>query len=289
MITWESLLKIESDIKRLQKNIERFESIARDEVEETEYKIKLGEKILLNLENLESTILEGLSLEYLPSFDTIAAYSKPLGKHYISENRIDHFYDIINGRIEGVLKHFESLKTLSLENLSAEVTKSKKITVEQINNFLYSLEDKREPTSLEVEMISRLKLLSDRRKDIPIKKQIKEKPAPITTLLEAFDSPSKYQKIMQLMVDKEFIQSGTYIWKDEKNSNLQTIVHFLKVLHLQNYYTDKRRLKTEEIKLIIKNTFGRDISISSIKQHKLSEKDKAFNFIPIASTLQNLY
>ena len=117
------------------------------------------------------------------------------------------------------------------------------------------------------------------------KKQIKEKPAPITTLLEAFDSPSKYQKIMQLMVDKGFIQSLTYIWKDEKNSNLGTIVSVLKVLHFQKYYTDNRRLKPEEIKQIIKNTFGRDISSGYIKHHKLPEKDKTFNFIPIASTL----
>ncbi len=164
MITWESLLKIESDIKRLQKNIERFESIARDEVTCIDNKAIIFESLWLNIDKIESVILDNLSLENLPFFSDMIIEAKSMALQHIAENRIDYCMSLINTYVEGVLKHFESLKTVSLESLSAEITKSKKITVEQINNFLYSLEDKREPTSLEVEMISRLKILRDRLK-----------------------------------------------------------------------------------------------------------------------------
>ncbi len=290
MITWERIEAIDSYMPYF----ETLKIGIEGSIKKRKPLFEVFSRLWSDLENLhESMINELLTANYKGEILNVIEFTSPKEYAFTEYESFDlACIHSINDRIEHIKVNFEALKDLHFKERTIYYDNSPD-AVAEIQKELHEIEDKRDQLNRRGESLS--KLDSDlmnflntqlkRREGLPIKKQIKEKPAPITTLLEAFDSPSKYQKIMQLMVDKGFIQSLTYIWKDEKNSNLGTIVSVLKVLHFQKYYTDNRRLKPEEIKQIIKNTFGRDISSGYIKHHKLPEKDKTFNFIPIASTL----
>jgi hypothetical protein len=112
----------------------------------------------------------------------------------------------------------------------------------------------------------------------------KEIPKLIDSLNKAFKDISKFHKIREILVENGYCQSGTYNWKDEKESNKSTIIFLLKHLHAQRYYKENRKLKNKEIQLIAKNTFGIEISESYIKQCKI-EDINIIKIIPPATTL----
>lgn len=93
-----------------------------------------------------------------------------------------------------------------------------------------------------------------------------QKPKPILDpnikLKDIFKSIAEYQYIMQIMIDEKMVHSITHRWIDKKSAPRKGITCFIKKLDVLGYLNNKpNRL---QIKLIVKNTFGLDISISTI-------------------------
>jgi len=101
-----------------------------------------------------------------------------------------------------------------------------------------------------------------------------------------FESNSKYELIMALLVSKNHCQSGTYIWKDEKKGNKTVLAAILKHLHHQQYYKNNTKLTNDQIQKIAQNTFGLSISIDTIKRATSENAD--VSFIPKASDLNQV-
>ncbi len=102
------------------------------------------------------------------------------------------------------------------------------------------------------------------------------------TLFDVFKSPSKYQKIMDILINQGYCQAGTFIWKDERKGNKSLLVSILKFLHIQGYYKEDKKLKNKQIKAVAKNTFGMNIGDSIIGSTK--PDDFKLGFIPPSST-----
>ena len=102
-------------------------------------------------------------------------------------------------------------------------------------------------------------------------------------LSDIFDSISKYQYIMNLLVENQYCQPNTFIWKDSAKGNKGLLAAILKFLHTQKYYKDNKRPTPKQIKEIAQNTFGWKIMIDTIKKAKPQQFD--LKFIPPASTL----
>lgn len=105
----------------------------------------------------------------------------------------------------------------------------------------------------------------------------------IMYLKDAFETPSHYIFIMNLLVSKNHCQPTTYVWKDKKKGYKCFLVALLKDLHLKGYYKDKKELKQQEIKLVAQNTFGVNIGIDRIKRAEVNPTLLAF--IPYASSV----
>ena len=88
---------------------------------------------------------------------------------------------------------------------------------------------------------------------------------------------------MNLLVDHNYIQQDTHIWKDETKGNKGYLASLLKHLHKQGYYKNNIPLTNVQIKEIALNTFGWELSIDTIK--KASATSAIFNFIPAVSTI----
>jgi hypothetical protein len=98
-----------------------------------------------------------------------------------------------------------------------------------------------------------------------------------------FDSISKYKIIMDLLVEKDYCQAHTYIWKDENNGKKGFLAAVIKYLHTQGYYKKNRQPSNDQIKEIALNTFGLKISIDTVKKSKLDQYD--VSFIPVSTTI----
>jgi len=107
-----------------------------------------------------------------------------------------------------------------------------------------------------------------------------EKKPEYTKLIEAFETTSKYHKIMNLLADKEYCEHNTFIWNKDKG----ILIFLLKFLHKRKYYKDNRKLKNSEIVNIALNTFGISLSVSYVKQYK-EEDSPIKKLIPIEYTL----
>ncbi len=110
----------------------------------------------------------------------------------------------------------------------------------------------------------------------------KQKEPDRQTLSETFEDILKYQKVMELLVSKEFCQAHTYLWKDRKVGYKMTLVRILKQLHVQGYYQGNKSLSHDEIKAIANNTFGVQLGIDTVKK---SFPGPAEAFIPVSTTL----
>ena len=95
-------------------------------------------------------------------------------------------------------------------------------------------------------------------------------------LSDIFDSLSKYKFVMNLLIEKQYCQPNTYIWKDEGAGNKGLLVAILKHLHAQGYYKDNKRPTNKQIKEIAQNTFGWEMSIDTIKKAKPTQFNVSF-------------
>lgn len=99
---------------------------------------------------------------------------------------------------------------------------------------------------------------------------------------DAFKSISEYNDIMNLLVEKKYIQAGTFIWKDGKKGNKTVLVAILKSLHFKKYYKENLPFTAQEIKNISRNTFGISIGIDWIKRNTADSVN--LDFIPLSTS-----
>lgn len=104
------------------------------------------------------------------------------------------------------------------------------------------------------------------------------------TLLELFENTSKYNHVMNLLVEKGYCQADTFIWKDAKKGNKGYLAAILKYLHSQQYYKNNLRPTSEQIQSIAKNTFGWEMGIDTIKRSNPEQFD--VSFLPAASEIK---
>jgi hypothetical protein len=97
------------------------------------------------------------------------------------------------------------------------------------------------------------------------------------TLKNAFSEETEFIPVMNLLVDNGYIHKETYRWIDEEKSNFGTIISLIKILSQKGYYN---KLKNNEIIQVSKNTFGLEMSFSTVRDHKIPHNFKVFDFIP---------
>ena len=106
----------------------------------------------------------------------------------------------------------------------------------------------------------------------------------ILTLETVFSDGYKYNHIMQILVERELCQAGTFIWINFKKGYKNLIVSLLKYLYFQNYYKSKTVVSNDQIRQIALNTFHVNISIDTIKHAEIDHYK--LDFIPEASTIK---
>jgi hypothetical protein len=97
-----------------------------------------------------------------------------------------------------------------------------------------------------------------------------------SSLYDSFTDPEKYQRVMNLLVNKELCNSGNYNWKASK----EILIGVLKQLHLQGYL--HRKLTQKEMITICRNTFAIEVKIRTCN---IKPEDVLLPDIPLASTL----
>jgi len=107
------------------------------------------------------------------------------------------------------------------------------------------------------------------------------KPKPIM-LSDIFESTSRYNFIMGILIKQKKCQSGSHIWIGQEKGDKSFLAALLKYLHSQGYYKNKK-LTNAEIKEVCMNTFKSDISIDCVKKAKSDNFD--MKIIPLASSL----
>ena len=101
----------------------------------------------------------------------------------------------------------------------------------------------------------------------------------INEFSDIFKSITEYHDIMSLLVENQYCAAGTYIWKDNFGGNRTILATIIKKLQLLNYYKITR-LTAYEIVNIASNTFGVEVSISTVR-HAPSDHP-SISFIPIS-------
>jgi len=115
-------------------------------------------------------------------------------------------------------------------------------------------------------------------------KPIVEKESTPIKLSDVFESESRYNQIMEILVESKLCQPNTFTWIDEKKGNKILLIVLLKLLHIQGYYKYNKKLTDIQIKEISQNTFGIEIGIDHIKHTKFT--NLLIKNIPLASTLK---
>lgn len=105
-----------------------------------------------------------------------------------------------------------------------------------------------------------------------------------TTLIELFEHISKYQKVMALLVKHKKVAAITFKWKDLNNGYKSYVAYLVKELQQKGYFKSSSMLNSDQTRTIIKNTFGVDVSVSTIKHANCDSNE--FAFIPTASALK---
>jgi len=114
-----------------------------------------------------------------------------------------------------------------------------------------------------------------------LRKEQKQK-APLPDRLDLiFDSVAKYKAVMEILVDQNLIHPNTYFVKDEGKGIKGYLPALIKDLHGKGYFNV--RPTNEQIKEICRNTFGMDVSLSTVKHSK--SEDFPFGFIPPDSVI----
>lgn len=105
-----------------------------------------------------------------------------------------------------------------------------------------------------------------------------------TKLIELFDHTSKHKKVMNLLVEQEKIAPYTFIWRDFGGGYKSNVVSLIKDLQQKGYFKSSSPLNSNQTRTVIKNTFGVDVSVSTIKHAKFNARE--FAFIPPADALK---
>ena len=101
-------------------------------------------------------------------------------------------------------------------------------------------------------------------------------------LADVFESASRYNHIMGILVEQKKCQPESHIWIGNEKGDYSYLAAILKYLRAQGYYKINK-ITNEQIKEICMNTFKWEISIHCI----VRAKPEKFNLeiIPLASTL----
>ena len=105
-----------------------------------------------------------------------------------------------------------------------------------------------------------------------------------TSLAELFEHTSKYHKVMDLLVKQKKVTANTYKWKDLNNGYKSCLAFLVFDLQQKGYFKSSSMLNSDQKRTIIKNTFGADVSVSTIKHADCDSNE--FAFIPTASALK---
>lgn len=103
-------------------------------------------------------------------------------------------------------------------------------------------------------------------------------------LKDLFNDENLYKKVIDILIDKNHIEKGTMIWKDETNGRNKFVAGLIKVLFYKGYLS--RGAKNREIPIISKNTFNVKLSQSIAEKTKVNENEQNYKFIPISSDLK---
>lgn len=121
--------------------------------------------------------------------------------------------------------------------------------------------------------------------DDPQLNQIEEKQeAPAEHLKDLFKDKNLYDKVIDILIDENYIEKGTLIWKDETNGRNTFVAGLVKVLYNKGYLS--RSAKNREIPFISKNTFNVVLSQSIAEKTKVNDNDAIYKFIPIVTELK---
>ncbi len=189
------------------------------------------------------------------------------------------------------IKHLKSLKPSynelafwELENkeireaMSESIYRSDESALfhDELRNYLHYINNKLHKQSAHKKKTN----ISMKRKN-RLPREILVKPLMLCNL---FESISKYKFIMNLLVEQNYCEANTFIWKYGGKGNKGLLVDFIKDLHVKKYYRDNKRPTIKQIKEIAQNTFGLNISTDTIKRAKPGEIQ--FPFIPLAPTIE---
>lgn len=152
-------------------------------------------------------------------------------------------------------------------------------------DFLFNYESIESQTDSEVSM-QKVETTNTTIENItqPKKEELSDKQNETTPLLlsDVFESASRYNHIMKILVEQKKCQPESHIWIGTEKGDYSYLAAILKYLHSQGYYKNKK-LTNEQIKEICINTFKWEISINTIKKAKPENFD--LKIITLASTL----
>jgi len=103
-------------------------------------------------------------------------------------------------------------------------------------------------------------------------------------LVSFFEYTSKYSKIMELLLEKKLVLAGNYYWIDTDKGSKTILVSLIKTLGAKGYFKKNNTPKNEEIKIICSETFGKSISIDTVKRAKIDSN--FFSFIPLSTEIE---
>jgi hypothetical protein len=89
---------------------------------------------------------------------------------------------------------------------------------------------------------------------------------------------------MEILVTKNLVQAGNYIWIDNKKGSSTLLASLIKTLHAKGYFTYNTPATNPEITLICQNTFSKSIGIDTAKRSPVN--NNYFSFIPLEQELE---
>ncbi len=93
-----------------------------------------------------------------------------------------------------------------------------------------------------------------------------------------FKDENDYDKIMDLIIEKEYCYHDTHKWCDKKRGYKQTIAGMIYQLHFKGYFEDP--ITATIIESIAKSEFNEDLSLRIIKYSAKKDFKQEFSFIP---------
>lgn len=99
-------------------------------------------------------------------------------------------------------------------------------------------------------------------------------------VINVFEDTSKYVKIRDILVNKEYLEPITFIWKDTSNGHKSTLINIIKTLHLKGFFQNSHVITNEFCIDLVKNTYGIEVGVSTAEKVKPN-----LDFIPYSTTI----